>query len=209
MTDLVPLVPGPLLEVRDLRIGRARAGGGLASAGVIVSSVSLSLRAGETIGIVGESGSGKSMTAKAVTGLLPPGITASGEVSYGGRNLLTLREREWRAVRGREIGLILQDPFTMLNPVLRCGTIIEESLPRDSATGGGRGQRRAEAVRRLAEVGITDPAVADRYPFQLSGGMRQRVAIAAALARDPRVLIADEPSTALDASTQQDILALI
>jgi peptide/nickel transport system ATP-binding protein len=212
MTDLVPLVPGPLLEVRDLRIGRAGAGGaGLASTGVIVSSVSLSLQAGETIGIVGESGSGKSMTAKAVTGLLPPGITASGEVGYGGRNLLTLKEREWRAVRGREIGLILQDPFTMLNPVLRCGTIIEESLPRASATGSalGRGQRRAEAVRRLAEVGITDPAVADRYPFQLSGGMRQRVAIAAALARDPRVLIADEPSTALDASTQQDILALI
>ena len=215
MNDLVPLdpslaslAPEPLLDVRDLRIGRARAGGaGPASTGTIVSSVSLSLRAGETIGIVGESGSGKSMTAKAVTGLLPPGITASGEVRYGGRNLLTLKEREWRAVRGREIGLILQDPFTMLNPVLRCGTIIAESLPRDRAL--GRAQRRAEAVRRLAEVGITDPAVADRYPFQLSGGMRQRVAIAAALARDPRVLIADEPSTALDASTQQDILALI
>ena len=212
MTDLVPpgtsLTAEPLLDVRDLRIGRARAGGaGPASTGTIVSSVSLSLRAGETIGIVGESGSGKSMTAKAVTGLLPPGITASGEVRYGGRNLLALKEREWRAVRGREIGLILQDPFTMLNPVLRCGTIIAESLPRGRAL--GRGQRRAEAVRRLAEVGITDPAVADRYPFQLSGGMRQRVAIAAALARDPKVLIADEPSTALDASTQQDILALI
>jgi peptide/nickel transport system ATP-binding protein len=204
MTDLVP---GSLLEVRDLRIGRARAGGGLADAGVIVSSVSLSLRAGETIGIVGESGSGKSMTAKAVTGLLPPGISASGEVRYGGRNLLALREKEWRSVRGREIGLILQDPFTMLNPVLRCGTIVAESLPRTRAI--GRAERRAEAVRRLAEVGIADPAVADRYPFQLSGGMRQRVAIAAALARDPRVLIADEPSTALDASTQQDILALI
>ena len=212
MTDLVPpgtsLTAEPLLDVRDLRIGRARAGAaGPASTGTIVSSVSLSLRAGETIGIVGESGSGKSMTAKAVTGLLPPGITASGEVRYGGRNLLGLKEREWRAVRGREIGLILQDPFTMLNPVLRCGTIIAESLPRGRAL--GRGQRRAEAVRRLAEVGITDPAVADRYPFQLSGGMRQRVAIAAALARDPKVLIADEPSTALDASTQQDILALI
>ena len=212
MTDLVPpgtsLTAEPLLDVRDLRIGRGRAGGAApASTGTIVSSVSLSLRAGETIGIVGESGSGKSMTAKAVTGLLPPGITASGEVRYGGRNLLTLKEREWRAVRGGEIGLILQDPFTMLNPVLRCGTIIAESLPRDRAP--GRAKRHAEAVRRLAEVGITDPAVAGRYPFQLSGGMRQRVAIAAALARDPRVLIADEPSTALDASTQQDILALI
>jgi peptide/nickel transport system ATP-binding protein len=212
MTDLVPpgtsLTAEPLLDVRDLRIGRGRAGGAApASTGTIVSSVSLSLRAGETIGIVGESGSGKSMTAKAVTGLLPPGITASGEVRYGGRNLLTVKEREWRAVRGGEIGLILQDPFTMLNPVLRCGTIIAESLPRDRTP--GRAKRRAEAVRRLAEVGITDPAVAGRYPFQLSGGMRQRVAIAAALARDPQVLIADEPSTALDASTQQDILALI
>jgi peptide/nickel transport system ATP-binding protein len=213
MTDLIP--PGtsgaaePLLDVRDLRVSRASATS--PNTGTIVSSISLSLRAGETIGIVGESGSGKSMTAKAVTGLLPPGITASGEVRYGGRNLLGLSEREWRAVRGREIGLILQDPFTMLNPVLRCGTIIAESLPhaRGNNLPHGRDARRSEAVRRLAEVGIADPTVADRYPFQLSGGMRQRVAIAAALARDPRVLIADEPSTALDASTQQDILALI
>ena len=209
MTDLMPsdtsVTPAePLLDVRGLRVGRA---GSPEGTGTIVSSVSLSLRAGETIGIVGESGSGKSMTAKAVTGLLPPGLTASGEVRYGGRNLLALKEKEWRAIRGREIGLILQDPFTMLNPVLRCGTIISESLPRNSAL--TRAERRAEAVRRLAEVGIADPAVAGRYPFQLSGGMRQRVAIAAALARDPQVLIADEPSTALDASTQQDILALI
>ena len=200
-------VPGPasdpLLDVRDLRVSRARRGG----SDTLVSSVSLSLGAGETIGIVGESGSGKSMTAKAVTGLLPPGITAAGEVLYGERNLLTLREREWRAIRGQEIGLVLQDPFTMLNPVLRCGTIIAESMP--GARRLGRAARRDEVTRRLSEVGISDPAVADRYPFQLSGGMRQRVAIAAALARDPRVLIADEPSTALDAATQRDILALI
>jgi peptide/nickel transport system ATP-binding protein len=193
----------PVLDVTGLRITRMRPGG----TDTIVSSVSLALAAGETIGIVGESGSGKSMTARAITGLLPPGLTASGQVRYDGRDLAALREREWRAVRGREIGLILQDPFTMLNPVIRCGRILAESLPPEPRQ--GRKERRAEAVRRLAEVGIADPAVADRYPFQLSGGMRQRVAIAAALARDPRVLIADEPSTALDAATQREILALI
>jgi peptide/nickel transport system ATP-binding protein len=198
-----------LLQVRDLRVSRARLGGRGRAGGMdtIVSSVSLALAAGETIGIVGESGSGKSITAKAITGLLPPGFTATGEISYSGRSLLSLKEREWRGVRGREIGLILQDPFTMLNPVLRCGTIIAESML--DARKLGRAGRRAEAARRLAEVGIADPAVAERYPFQLSGGMRQRVGIAAALARDPRLLIADEPSTALDASTQRDILALI
>ena len=195
--------PEPVLDVRDLRIGRGRSG----DLGTIVSSVSLSLAAGETVGIVGESGSGKSMTAKAITGLLPPGITATGEVLYQGRNLLRLREKQWRAVRGRQIGLVLQDPFTMLNPVMRCGRILEESLPGRREL--GRAGRRKEAARRLAEVGIADPAVAHRHPFQLSGGMRQRVAIAAALARDPQVLIADEPSTALDAATQRDILALI
>ncbi len=193
----------PLLQVGGLRIGR----GGPEGTGTIVSSVTFSLEAGETVGIVGESGSGKSMTAKAITGLLPRDITADGEVRYQGQNLLTFREKQWRAVRGREIGLILQDPFTMLNPVMRCGKILEESLPDGRRL--GRAGRRAEAARRLAEVGIADPAVARRYPFQLSGGMRQRVAIAAALARDPKVLIADEPSTALDTATQRDILALI
>jgi peptide/nickel transport system ATP-binding protein len=147
------------------------------------------------------------MTAKAMTGLLPPTVFAQGEVLYGGRNLLTLSEREWRAVRGREIGLVLQDPFTMLNPVMHCGTILTESLVDHRRS--RRRDHRAEAVHRLAEVGIADSAVVDRYPFQLSGGMRQRVAIAAALCRDPQVLIADEPSTALDVATQKEILALI
>jgi peptide/nickel transport system ATP-binding protein len=223
---------GPILQVAGLRVHRVRPGG----LDTIINSVTLSVAPGETIGIVGESGSGKSMTARAITGLLPPTLLAQGQIRYQGRDLLTLPGRERRAIRGRQIGLILQDPFTMLNPVQRCGRIIEESLldhhhtnpttdpntnrPADQNTdpntgqntgrwGGRRAARRAEAIRRLAEVGITDETVADRYPFQLSGGMRQRVAIAAALARDPRILIADEPSTALDAATQREILTLI
>jgi peptide/nickel transport system ATP-binding protein len=192
-----------VLSVEGLRIER-RVGDGTQT---IVSRVDLELGAGKTIGIVGESGSGKSMTARAMTGLLPRGLHATGEIRYEGQNLLSLREQQWRSVRGTEIGLILQDPFTMLNPVLRIGRIIGESL-RDRR-GLSRQAERAEAIRRLSEVGIHEESVVDRYPFQLSGGMRQRVAIAAALARDPRVLIADEPSTALDVTTQRDILALI
>jgi peptide/nickel transport system ATP-binding protein len=195
----------PVLEVNGLHIDRIRED----RTDTIVSSIDLTVALGETIGIVGESGSGKSMTARAITGLLPPTLVAKGEVRYHGRNLLKLKEREWRSIRGQEIGLILQDPFTMLNPVFRCGRIIEESLlPRDGHKLRKK-EKRAEAIRRLAEVGIHDATVVDRYPFQLSGGMRQRVAIAAALARDPKVLIADEPSTALDVTTQREILALL
>jgi peptide/nickel transport system ATP-binding protein len=193
------------LEIRDLRIERLRDG----RREPIVSSLTLSLDEGKTIGIVGESGSGKSMTARAITGLLPPTLVAGGEVLYGGRNLLELKEREWRRVRGREIGLALQDPFTMLNPVFRCGRIIDESLVDEGGGRPNRKARREEVIRRLAEVGITDESVVDRYPFQLSGGMRQRVGLAALLARNPRVLIADEPTTALDVTTQREILALL
>jgi peptide/nickel transport system ATP-binding protein len=191
------------LDVSDLRIERVRPGG----TDTIVSGVNLTLQPGETIGIVGESGSGKSMTARAIVGLLPPALRASGEIRYGDRDLLTLTGRQWRSVRGRDVGLVLQDPFTMLNPLLRCGRILGESLLDERKL--SRAERRAEAIRRLAEVGIRDESVVDRYPFQLSGGMRQRVAIAAALARDPEVLIADEPTTALDVTTQREILALI
>jgi peptide/nickel transport system ATP-binding protein len=194
---------GPVLEVEGLRIERA----GPDRRNTIVTAVDLALGPGETIGIVGESGSGKSMTARAIMGLLPAALVARGQVRYRDRNLLELTEREWQAMRGSEIGLILQDPFTMLNPVLTCGKIIGESLLREPRL--SRDARRAEVIRRLAEVGIRDASVADRYPFQLSGGMRQRVGIAAALARDPRVLIADEPTTALDVTTQRDVLALI
>ena len=187
-----------LLDVRRLRIAAARRGGPRS----IVRSLDLHVAPGETVGIVGESGSGKTMTARALVGLLPAGVHAGGDVVVRDRNLLSLGERELRRVRGREVALLLQDPFTMLNPLMRIGKQIVEGAPPARRS-------RGEAVRRLSEVGIGDPSVADRYPFQLSGGMLQRVGLAAALASDPDILIADEPSTALDVTTQQEILTLL
>ncbi|SEB66244.1 dipeptide ABC transporter ATP-binding protein [Microbacterium hydrocarbonoxydans] len=193
------------LKVSDLRI----VGGPEIGDRLIVDDAELEVAPGESVAIVGESGSGKSMTVKALVGLLPRGIRAEGSAVFEGTELLSLTERGWRNVRGQRVGMIMQNPFTMLNPVFRCGRIIEESLRPDERRRMSRAERRAEVARRLAEVGIFDESVADRYPFQLSGGMRQRVAIAAALAREPDLLIADEPSTALDVTTQREILALI
>ncbi|MFD1933138.1 oligopeptide/dipeptide ABC transporter ATP-binding protein [Nonomuraea mangrovi] len=174
-----------MLEIEDLRV---RHGSRL-----IVDGVDLEIAQGETYGLVGESGSGKSLTARAVVGLLPRGITASGSIRF--RDAALSGEKAFHAVRGRRISLLMQDPFAMLNPLRTAGQTIAES--------GG-------AVReRLREVGIDDPTVAKRYPFQLSGGMRQRVALAAALARDPELLIADEPTTALDATIQHEIMELL
>ncbi len=192
-----------LLEVNDLQVfvnddGKRKP---------ITTGVSLTVARGETVGIVGESGSGKSMTAKAIIRLLPTGVSATGTVWYGGRDVFGLSEREMAAVRGSGISMMLQDPFTMLNPLMRCGTIIEESLADRREL--SRSERQNEVMRRLAEVDIDGERVAKRYPFQLSGGMRQRVALAAALARDPELLIADEPSTALDVTTQAEILELL
>ncbi len=195
----------PLLEVGDLTIGDP----GLKTERRIVSGLNLAVQKGEAIAIVGESGSGKSMTARAIVGLLPPGLGAQGSVTLDGQELLGADERKLRAIRGTRVGLVFQDPFTMLNPLLRTGRHITEAL-RDERGKRLRGRdARAEAIRRLQEVGIADPNVADRYPFELSGGMRQRVGIAAALARDPEVLIADEPTTALDVTTQKEILGLL
>ena len=177
----------------------------------LVAGVDLRLDEGETIAIVGESGSGKSLSARAIVGLLPTGVVAAGgEIVFDGRDMLAAGPREVARLRGTSISMIFQDPFTMLNPLLRCSKHIEEVLRvREDAPIRDRKAARRDAMGRLAEVGITDPTAADRYPFQLSGGMRQRVGLAAALAADPRILIADEPSTALDVTTQAEILDLL
>ena len=194
-----------LLCVSGLRVSVA----GKAAPREIVTGVDFEVRRGETIAIVGESGSGKSLTARSLIRLLPHGLAATGQILFEGRDLLTLGGREMARVRGRRMSLILQDPFTMLNPVMRCGDQVVEALRAQSTTRLSRSARREEASRRLLEVGISEPSAPDRYPFQLSGGMRQRVAIAAALAGNPELMIADEPSTALDVTTQAEILRLL
>ena len=173
----------------------------------ILSGVDLTVARGETVGIVGESGSGKSMLAKAVLQLLPRDVRASGTINYDGHDVLSASPRQMAALRGKQMTLMYQDPFTMLNPLMTAGAHIREALRADRRI--GQRQSHLDTLRRLAEVGIHDADVADRYPFQLSGGMRQRVALATALARDPRLLIADEPSTALDVTTQAEILELL
>jgi peptide/nickel transport system ATP-binding protein len=187
------------LEVEDLVVKRV-------SDGVpVVRGVSLSVQPGEAIAIVGESGSGKSMTARAIVGLLPPGLRASGVVRYGSTVLLNEGHRHRHEWRGGTISMVFQDPFSMLNPVRRAGTHIAETLKGRR----GKADLRSEVERRLAEVGINDGDVSRKYPFELSGGMRQRVALAAALAADPQLLILDEPTTALDVTTQREILAVL
>ena len=193
----------PLLCARGLTVG-ANSGG---YERVLVREVNFDLGAGETVAIVGESGSGKSITARALVGLLPAGVSASGSVSLAGDPLLTARSRMVRAVRGARIALLLQDPFTMLNPVQTVRAHIIESLPPEVRR--NRALARVQTRERLHEVGLSYGHVADSYPFQLSGGTLQRVALAAALARDPELLIADEPTTALDAGAQAEILELL
>lgn len=175
----------------------------------ILRGVRFALEAGRTLGVVGESGCGKSMTALAAMGMLPPGgrVTA-GSIRLNGRDLTSLHEREWRRVRGAEIALVMQDPFSSLNPTMRVGWQVAEALKLHRSMG----RRRAwvEAVRLLADVGVPNAAAsARRYPHQMSGGQRQRVVIATAFACRPKVLIADEPTTALDATLQAQILRLI
>ncbi len=175
-----------------------------------VAGVSFSVQPGETVALVGESGSGKSVTALAVMGLLdPPGKVTRGHVRIGGQPVLGLREEQWRTLRGRRIAMVFQDPMTSLNPSHRIGRQVAEAIRvHDHSVGKAAAQGRAIAL--LERVGIAPAAERARdYPHQLSGGQRQRVMLAMAIANQPDVLIADEPTTALDVTTQAQILELL
>ena len=194
----------PLLEVEHLTVTFERAGSVLKA----VDDLTLTIEAGETLGLVGESGSGKSVTALAILRLLqPPGRVTSGRILFEGRDLLGLPETEMRSVRGGRISLIFQEPMTALNPTMRVGEQIAEAL---TAHGIGRDEARQRSVELLDAVRIPDPGTRVRdFPHQLSGGMRQRVMIAMSLSCNPKLLIADEPTTALDVTIQAQILDIM
>ena len=194
-----------LLEVRNLRVEFPGRRGTL----VALDDVSFEIAPGEILGVVGESGAGKSLTGASIIGLLdPPGRIAAGEIRFGGRRIDDLPYEEMRKVRGRSIGAIFQDPLTSLNPLYTIGRQLTETiqthLPMSDA------DARARAIRLLEETGIQAAAQRiDQYPHQFSGGMRQRVVIALALAAEPRLIVADEPTTALDVSIQAQIIQLL
>ena len=191
----------PLLNVNDLsiEIGGAR----------VVDGVTLTVGAGETLGLVGESGSGKTLTALSLLRLLPPGARiAGGTITFAGEDLVAASDARMRALRGGALAMVFQEPMTALDPVQRIGTQLERVILRHRRLSGS--QARSVGIEALARVGIAAPERMRReYPHRLSGGMRQRVLIAMALACEPKVLIADEPTTALDVTTQAQVLALI
>jgi oligopeptide/dipeptide ABC transporter ATP-binding protein len=191
----------PVLEVRDLEVSFGPT--------KILRGVSFDLEAGQTLGVVGESGCGKSMTGFAVMGMLQtPGRISGGSVKLDGKELVGMSERELRQIRGRDIALVMQDPFTSLNPMMRVGDQIAESMVLHQ--GKNWSEARRLAVEMLDKVGVPDPPLsAKKYPHQMSGGQRQRVVIAIAFACQPKVLIADEPTTALDVTLQAQILNLL
>ncbi len=194
-----------LLEIRDLAITFPGAAGELEA----VRGASLDVRRGEVTGLVGESGSGKSLTALAILGLVPPpGRIVAGSIRFDGRELVGLSEKEYRPLRGARIGLVFQEPAAALNPVLMIGTQIVETIRAHRPIGRAEARRRAhELLRQLA---MPDPAQKMRqYPHELSGGQRQRALLAIALAAEPELLIADEPTTALDVTVQAQVLDLI
>jgi oligopeptide transport system ATP-binding protein len=174
----------------------------------VVDGVDLDVRPGRVLGIAGESGSGKTMTALALLGLLPHGAVTGGEARFDGQDLLRLRRRQWQRVRGTAIGVVFQDPMTSLHPMLTVERQLTEHIRHHD--GGSRSAARSRATELLRQVQLPDPEGSlDRYPHQFSGGMRQRIAIAVALACDPKLLIADEPTTALDVTVQAGVLRLL
>jgi len=188
------------LEVRDLviELGGRR----------VVDGVSFDVPDAARVGLIGESGSGKSLTALAIMGLLPENATATGSIRWDGRELIGLSDRELALLRGDEIGIVFQEPRTALNPIRTVGRQISESVRIHERV--GRREAKARAVAEARRVALPDPEqIVARYPHQLSGGQRQRVAIAMALACRPRLLIADEPTTALDVTIQAEILQLL
>ena len=195
----------PLLEVRHLRVEFPTRSGRL----VALDDVSFDIAPGEILGVVGESGAGKSLTGAAIIGLLdPPGHVAAGEICFEGRRIDNLPYEEMRKIRGRHIGAIFQDPLTSLNPLYTIGRQLTETIRTHLQVSAGEARRRA--IRLLQETGIPAPeARLDQYPHQFSGGMRQRVVIALALAAEPRLIVADEPTTALDVSIQAQIISLL
>ena len=195
----------PLLEVRHLRVEFATRHATL----VALDDVSFHIAPGEILGVVGESGAGKSLTGAAIIGLLDaPGRIASGEIHFDGRRIDNLPPEAMRRLRGRQIGAIFQDPLTSLNPLYTVGQQLVETIRTHLALDAAQARRRAIAL--LEETGIQAAAQRiDQYPHQFSGGMRQRVVIALALAAQPRLIVADEPTTALDVSVQAQIIALL
>ncbi len=199
-----PLLSRPLLSVEGVSVTLPTPRGDLRA----VDTVDLQVEAGRTLGVVGESGCGKTMLSRAVLQLLPKRARLDGRVMFDGRDLASLPREALRKLRGPELAVVFQDPMTSLNPVLTIGTQIVETLQVHLGLGGAAATRRAAEL--LAEVGIPAPEQRLRqYPHQLSGGMRQRVAIAIALSCEPRLLIADEPTTALDVTVQAQILDLL
>jgi ABC-type dipeptide/oligopeptide/nickel transport system ATPase component len=201
---MTPQTDQPVVQVQDL-VTTFRTETETVNA---VDHVSFEVRPGQILGIVGESGSGKSVTSRSIMRMVrAPGAVEGGSIHVGTRDVLQLTEREMRQVRGREIAMIFQDPQAALNPVIKIGKQIEEAL---RIHGSDDKSAHARALELLAQVGIPDPESAfDRYQHQFSGGMRQRVVIAIALANKPSVLIADEPTTALDVTIQAQILELL
>ena len=195
----------PILQVKDLSVSFNAFAGKVQA----VRHIDFELYKGETLVIVGESGSGKSVTTKAILGILPKnGHIDSGEIIYKGEDMAKYKEKDFYKIRGKQISLVFQDPLSALNPIMKIGKQITEALVLSG--GFEKKKAKAKAIELMAAVGIPNPELRyDQYPFQFSGGMRQRIVIAIALACNPEILICDEPTTALDVTIQSKILELI